>query len=474
MRVVACAAIFAGACSAADFGTVVPIRGVVSDIALDETRGRLYAANFSAYRVEVVNLATQALGTPIRISAPPSAVGVSADNRYLVVGEFAKWGAMGTFFGSGGLTVIDLTNNTRRRVEVETPVLALAFGADGLALVVSHTQVFTFNPVTMELSGISNISVSSVNLPVELGELPPNIILASIGVSGDRQRIAVLASVNGENQDAISAVMRYDVPTRSLQVDFWDSTPPLGPRAVSVDQTGNAAMFGWSQMRYPGVQSRLWTQTPAAAGEFENGGSAWDNLRNLIYAQIPTSGENGVLHIMDTDNMTVRERIQLRENLMGRGLMSGDYNTMYAVSQGGIAIVPVGRLPQTSRLSAVQEDLLFVADACNRLVLKQSLDIVALGSVEADFTLSLPQDLRGVTLSTESGRTPARVEITIDPARFQSAKGTTAIPLTITSTEAVNLPPQVRLLINTRDFDQRGKIVNIPGRLVDMLADPSR
>jgi hypothetical protein len=46
--------------------------------------------------------------------------------------------------------------------------------------------------------------------------------------------------------------------------------------------------------------------------------------------------------------------------------------------------------------------------------------------------------------------------------------------LTITSSTAVNLPPAVRLLINTKDFNQRGQIVNIPGKLVDMLADPAR
>jgi len=46
--------------------------------------------------------------------------------------------------------------------------------------------------------------------------------------------------------------------------------------------------------------------------------------------------------------------------------------------------------------------------------------------------------------------------------------------LTITSSTAVNLPAAVRLLINTRDFNQRGQIVNIPGKLVDMLADPAR
>ena len=54
------------------------------------------------------------------------------------------------------------------------------------------------------------------------------------------------------------------------------------------------------------------------------GSHAWDRARNLIYANMPTATENNVLHVLDTDNLTVRERIQIRENLTGKSLMSSD------------------------------------------------------------------------------------------------------------------------------------------------------
>ena len=44
----------------------------------------------------------------------------------------------------------------------------------------------------------------------------------------------------------------------------------------------------------------------------------------------------------------------------------------------------------------------------------------------------------------------------------------------IGSSAAVNIPLPVRLLINTREPDQRGTFVNVPGKLVDVLADPGR
>jgi hypothetical protein len=147
---------------------------------------------------------------------------------------------------------------------------------------------------------------------------------------------------------------------------------------------------------------------------------------------------------------------------------------MISASVSGVTILPIGQLPNTAQIGAGQEAYLFAADACNRLTLSQTISIVSLSSVQTDFTLSLPTGTSGVTLSQTTGTTPAQVVVTIDPTVFQNAKGTTTIPLTITSNGAVNLPPAVNLLINTRDFSQRGQILNIPGKLVDMLGDQSR
>ena len=46
--------------------------------------------------------------------------------------------------------------------------------------------------------------------------------------------------------------------------------------------------------------------------------------------------------------------------------------------------------------------------------------------------------------------------------------------LTISSTAAVNLPQTVRVLINSQDPSQRGTFVDVPGTVVDVLADPKR
>ena len=94
--------------------------------------------------------------------------------------------------------------------------------------------------------------------------------------------------------------------------------------------------------------------------------------------------------------------------------------------------------------------------------------------MQTDFTLSLPVGTTGITFSQTTGTTPAQVQVTIDPLAFQVHKGTTTVPLTITSNGSVNLAPSVRLLINMAGANQVGRIFNVPGKIVDMLADPVR
>src|SRR5689334_20240276 len=64
----ASAALFAPFGRAANFGNVVPIAGNASDIALDESRGVLYVANFTANRIEVMSLADRSIRTSMNVA----------------------------------------------------------------------------------------------------------------------------------------------------------------------------------------------------------------------------------------------------------------------------------------------------------------------------------------------------------------------------------------------------------------------
>ncbi len=271
-------------------------------------------------------------------------------------------------------------------------------------------------------------------------------------------------------------MIHYNVSTQTAYAEGFTTTPPAGPRSVAVDQTAANILADWGLQHYlPDGSSYLLAQFPRPNGAFNLGTQAWDLTRGLIYAQNPTPDDlTPVLHVMATDNLTVSKRLQLPDNLSGKSQMSSDGQGMYSASASGVTILPIGQLPNLPQVGFSQEDMIFAADACNQLVLQQVINIISLSSVNTDFSLSLPAGTSGVTLSATSGTTPAQVVITIDPSAFQASRGTTDIPLTLTSNGAVNLPAPMRLLINTRDFNQRGQIVDIPGKLVDILTDQTR
>ena len=174
---------------------------------------------------------------------------------------------------------------------------------------------------------------------------------------------------------------------------------------------------------------------------------------------------------MDVDNLTVRDKVYLPEDLVGRAVLDSAGNNMYAISDSGVTVLPVGSLNRYPRLAASVEDVLVQTNFCNRNPLTATFTIADPGNNGTDFSISSPQ--AGVLVSPASGKTPATVTVTVQPGAIPNPGGTLAVPLTINSASAVNVAPAVRLLISNPDLDQRGTIVDVPGQLVDLLPDPA-
>jgi uncharacterized protein (TIGR03437 family) len=465
----------ASAAWAGTFGRVVQIGGHASDISLDERRGLLYIANFTANRIEVMSTSDYSLRGPIHVADQPASLALSPDGRYLVVAHDAKWTP--PFTATPSLTILNLDAGSSTSLAMEESPLAVAFGSGPLALVVTEAGFKVLNPATGILSQLQATTIGSLPLPVDFATFPPQITQASMGVSGDGRVIIGVAAVDA-NDLTSTLHFSYNTESGELLVGAMTSAPSLGPRLVSVNRDGSKFLAGWALLD-PNIV--LWAQFPNPTGDLNIGSHAFDWSRSLVYAQIPeaTAGAQGgattaspVLHIFDSDNLTVRERLQLAENLTGKSLLSSDMNTMYSVSDSGVTVLPVGSLSNVHRVTASKEDVLFRGNFCDRGVIEQEMDIVDPGGGNTDFKLS--SSLSGVTVSPASGTTPTRVTITVDLKAFQNLKGTTAAQIAITSQAGVNLPAPVRVLINTREPEQRGALTNVPGKLVDVLADPVR
>jgi uncharacterized protein (TIGR03437 family) len=436
---------------AGTFGKVVAIGGNASDLALDEARGVLYIANFTANRIEVMSLTDNTIQTSINVPAQPSSVSVSPDGKFLVIAHYGNF--VQPQSPSNGLTVINLDTKAKQTFALGSPAYGVAFGIDNRAFVATATEFLLFDPVlgtTLTIDTVANVTAKT---------LPQ---------SRDGLKIYGLT-------DTIR--FGYDVASRTLQGGSYISTPPQGPRVVSVNQDGSAFTAGWALFEGSGLfggRFGLISQFPNPTGDLNIGSHVIDSSRGIIYAQMPTGNvkDAPILQIVEGDNLAVRERIQLRENLAGKSVLSNDYSMMYSVSDSGVTVLAVGALNKERRVAASKEDLVFRGNFCDRQASSQQITIADQSGAATDFVLTSSNP--GIKLSQSSGVTPATVTITVDPSGFQNLKGTTIGTISIKSALGVNLPASVRVVVNTRQPDQRGTFVTVPGKLVDILPDPSR
>lgn len=445
------------------FGRVVAVGGHASDLALDEPRNVLYVANYTANRIEVMSLGDGSIQTSFNVASQPSSLSLSPDGRYLVVGHYGNFAAPNA--PTNALTVIDLNSRARQTFALGNAALGVAFGIDDRVLVVTTTEFLLFDPVTGTSTVLSTIGeLAAKTLPQPPASFPPNIVAASVAASGDRRYIYGLTD---------TFTFSYEVERKSLAIRGYTSTPTMGPRVVAVNRDGSFYLSGWVLRDRLG---RNLAQFPDPAGLLNVGSHAIDSERGIAYSQVgqgsSAATSKPVLQVVDTDNLRVRNRIQLAENLAGKSVLNSDGSVLYAISDSGVTILPVGQLNQAPQVYATAEDVVFRGNFCDRRVASQEIGILSTGGAPADFVLTASAP--GITMTPSRGVTPATVRITVDPATYQNVKGTVSVQISIASTAGVNVTRPVRVLINNREPDQRGTFVNVPGKLVDLLADPVR
>ncbi len=448
---------------AGTFGIPVAVGGHASDLALDEGRGVLYVANFTRNQIHVMSLAGNTLQESIPVAPQPSAIALSPDARFLVIVHFGNFAD--PIPSNNSITVLDLNSREQKSYKLATPPIGVAFGTDSQALIVTTTDFIRFDPVTGTATKLDTVAnVAAKTLPQPPATFPNTIKSASLGVSGDGLNIYGF----GEG-----VTFKYDVLAKKVIPGGYRSAVPIGPRVVSVNRDGTAYMAGWLMVDSNGVFKNLFT---SRAGLLDIGSTAFDDRRGVLYAQIPESGATvasaPVLKIVSTDNLALKEQLQLTENLTGKSVMSSDGNTLYAVSDSGVMVMQVGSLDRLPRIVADKQDLVFRGNFCDRGTITQTVVISDAGGRNIPFTLT--PTTPGVNVSPAGGVTPATVRVTIDANVLQSVKGTTSGLLRVRSSAAVNVPKDIRLLVNSRDADQRGWFYNVPGNLAHIVADPIR
>lgn len=469
----------------AAFGTVYPITGHAADIVLDEQRGVLYIANFTANRIERMALSNNSPGPSINVPSQPGGMALSPDGQFLVVTNYANWGTNTPPVGANLVTVINLETNARMTYSTGDPALSAAFVSSGgrrsgLALIATTTSFYLLDPSNGTLSLIDTYTNLPKVLPVPQATFPGQVTQAAMTTAADGVHVWGILDAGTGTQ----LLYLYDASTGRMTSQVWQTTPPLLPR-VTVAHDGSWAMIGWALYTRSqcGGGFMVRSRHPQAIASTNVTGHAADSRNNVMYAQIaePTqpagppfaAGKLPYFAIMDADNLTVRDKIQIAENMVGRAVLNRAASTMYAISDSGVLVLPVGSLNRTRRLQVSTEDLLMQTNFCSRNALRQTFTISDMGGNATDFSIAASQP-GGLSISPASGTTPATVTVTLDPNAIQNTFGTQSVDIEIRSNSAVNMMRKVRLLISNPDQDQRGTVVNVPGVLTDIMADTVR
>ena len=331
------------------FGHVIPLPGHINEIIIDESRGLLYAGNFSAGRVEVISTSTHQRVSSFLTNPTPSAVSamaMSPDQRFLVVTNVP---VTTTIPRLSGLTVINLNDpGDRRHFPMLEQPLALAFGANSEALVVTQQKFQLFDPVDGSFVEIFDLEdpPSGVVLPVPSPMFPREIVRAHTTASRDGRYIYGVTD---------TFVFSYAIAGRLgfLMIRPNDTlvNPPVFDQVSAAD---DGAYFMAGQLLFNNRLSVMADTVEAPEGNTSElfGGHVIDSEIDTVYASFNTPISTGppgrqpgtVLNVMDADNLYVRRRLQLPEQVQGRLAISDDGRHLYATSESGVTYLPLDDL----------------------------------------------------------------------------------------------------------------------------------
>jgi DNA-binding beta-propeller fold protein YncE len=180
----------------AKFGTQIALPGIINDVVVDELRRMVYAANFTAGRVDVVSMDTQQRISSFPTTPQPAAtsgIAISPNGRWLLATSHPVTSGVPQ---QSSVTVVNLDDTSDRRhfAFTEQP-LGVAFQSDNKAVIITDTNLREFDPVDGSLKVLFTFeeAVGTVILPIAPPTLPRSIIEANISASADGKWIFGIA-----------------------------------------------------------------------------------------------------------------------------------------------------------------------------------------------------------------------------------------------------------------------------------------
>lgn len=447
--------------SAATIGTVVPIVGVVADLAYDAQRDIIYLANATRNDVEIYSVGQRRLLGTIVTGLQPGSLAIDPRSNTLYVANI----------GSNTITAVDLnTRSIRADYGLGARPDSIAIGNDGNVVILGTAGLQRLNPA---LGVVSNVPISPPPTPqAGAPNIPPGPtpagFLAGLVVTANGNLIIGLSTNRLFVYEVASGIVIRSRNVTGLRAIL--SASPDGSRFMAgpfLFDTQTLAILG-----------RSGTASPALTG-----GSAFSTDGNAVYAsfslQSPINPLNtnastaNVLQILRSASLTPETGLRVPEPITSKIIASPDGQNLFANSTSGFTIIPVGQLSNLPVLDVTSTNVVLTVDTCNRTIATATVQIRNTGGGRATFAATLNNPAAPITLSQRTGVAPATLTISFD-LRAVPPLGTSQFVVLLVSPEAVNVEPAILVSLNYRDVGQRGSIVPFSGVGVDMQMDPAR
>lgn len=344
--------------AAATFGTVVSVAGGATDLVLDEQRDRLYIVNTTQNRVDVYSTTSRRFLNPIPVGAQPLSAAISRDRRYLYV----------TAYQASALDIIDLDAGTLfKRVSLPAAPEGVAVGGDERVLITtlgsgannSENRLLLYDPY---LTGEQALRAVPTTLPApaafQTSSTSTRVYMATrsnLVASADGRWIIGLNNPNNSSRQlfvfevASGSVLRSRTLTSISNVL---SVAPDGSKfmaGLSLFDTETLAILAQqntanSLYPFPGG-TNFNTQQNQGGSVFAPDGRTLYSAFNVAPVQTPAASSNtSQLMLCDPEHLLIRMGLQLPENLTGNMVIHSNGNVIYALSQSGFMILPVGSI----------------------------------------------------------------------------------------------------------------------------------
>lgn len=468
---------------AATFGQIINLGYSPSDMVLDESRGLLYLVNTNSNRIDVVSTSTQKVVRSISVGTTPLAAAKSPDNSTLYV----------TNSGVSTVSIIDLNQSAvTQTVAMPAKPQGVAVGGDGRALISTLTTATSL--LILDKTQAAGQELLTVQTP-PTASTPTQIGTTSVTRPTLAWNSKLITTPDG---NFIIGLTTPTTTTTYLFVFEVASGTIINSRSVtgqstvlSVSPDGSRFMAGFTlyDTATLGVIAQAnnanapWTIATPFSVQTNLGGSVFTPDGTRIYsafnnavAGTPTPPpQSSTLFVNDSKNLAIQLGIRLPENILARMVMTSDGTKAWSLSQSGVTYLPLSTLYNNPILQLSSTVVFMSQDPCNPGLVTGQLQVLNAGTGTLTFGVNIPTT-SSLTYQVSTGVAPATITFQYEPGRAGETRqpgtnlitggGTSVsgnpIDVTLYSSNAVNIPSNIRIYMNYRQSDQRGVTYPLP------------